>query len=73
MLIRILYVYCSMNEKREIRKEILLLPSEFEQFTAAAKASGLPLTTWLVQAAREKLARHPAPPFHTGAGNIWIR
>ena len=45
-----------MNEKRDIRKEILLLPSEFAAFTAAANAAGLPLTTWLVQAAREKLA-----------------
>ena len=58
----------NQKEKRTERKTLPLTPSEFAAFTAAAKASGLPLTTWLVQAAREKLARHPAPPFHTGGG-----
>lgn len=53
-----------MNQKelRTERKTLPLTPSEFAAFTAAANASGLPLTTWLVQAAREKLARESAGP-----------
>ena len=48
-----------MSEKKELRTErktLPLTPSEFAAFTAAANAAGMPLTAWLVQAAREKLA-----------------
>ena len=52
-----------MKEKRKIRKELSLTPSEFAAFQAAADRAGLPVSTWMVQAAREKLAEESIDKF----------